>query len=99
MVGDGQLQRAPLESVLSADVLSVGMGQPLSGQPLDDLVVGDHQCPGSVSHLDGVTHVVAVPVAEDDHVGGHVFCRRRRGGVAGQERVAQIGRASCRERV
>jgi hypothetical protein len=70
-------------------VLGVGPAESLRCEPLDDLVVGDHQGPGSVGHGNHVTDVVTVPVAEDDHIGGHLVGRHRRVGVAGQERVDQ----------
>ena len=73
VVSDRQLDGSPIEDVLAADVLGVRGGHSLPGQPLDDLVIGNHQGPGSVGHADRVPDVVTVSVTENNHIGRHLF--------------------------
>ena len=84
--GQGQLEPAEGVRVAAADVLGV-RPDPVGLQPIADFEVGDDQGPGALGDGQGVAQVVAVPVGDQDEIGGGQGRRQRGGGVAFQEGV------------
>ena len=69
----------------AAVLLAVHFGQSLRLQPLANLVVGHHRCPGPLG--DGITHMIAMAVRDQDEIGSHLVGLGRRRGIARQERI------------
>ena len=94
MEGRRQLDAAEAEAVAAAVLLAVDFLDALLAEPLADLVVGDHGCPGALGDRDGVAEVIAVAVRDQDEIGLHVGGLRRGGRVVRQERVdEEVGAA------
>src|SRR6516165_10239227 len=89
MKGECQLDSAKRKSMSAAVLLAVNLGDSLGLKPFTDLVVGDDHGSGPASDINGITHVIAMTVRNQNEVGGNIGRLDRRRRIAGQERIDQ----------
>ena len=93
-MGNGQLDAAEGKVKAPTNVQRMRAFHPLGLKPALDLKIGDRLRAGALGNGDSVTHMISMPMGDEDIIGRHLLGTDVSQGIASQKRVDQQMRAS-----